>query len=154
MVDRISTAVKEAAPNAVFVSGHEHNLQHLKDSNFNYIISGGGCKDSRASSGKKSLLFLLIWFSVMEVSKNKNVTITFYTVLDTVKKAYTATLFNFSTMPVSAIDSASAVIVDDPFLKYKDTVTIAASNNFPPVSGMKNSLWDKITGLNGQPRSI
>ncbi|MBL0131059.1 MAG: metallophosphoesterase [Chitinophagaceae bacterium] len=138
MVDRISTAVKEAAPNAVFVSGHEHNLQHLKDSNFNYIISGGGCHDSRASVGKKSLFISPSFgFSVMEVSKNKNVTITFYTVLDTVKKAYTATLFNFSTMPVSAIDSASAVIVDDPFLKYKDTVTIAASNNFPPVSGMK-----------------
>ena len=74
----------------------------------------------------------------MEVSKNKNVTIDFYTVSDSgvATKTYTNTLFNFNKLPDEALDT-NAQIVDDPFLKYKDTFTIAASKNFPLIKGMK-----------------
>jgi len=138
MIDRISAAIKEVAPNVIFVSGHEHNLEHLRDSSYNYIISGGGCKESRASSGKKSeFISTLFGFSVLEVSKNKNVTVDFYTVADSVKKAYSASLLNFSKIPEAALDTAKATAVEDPFLKYKDTITVAASKSFPPISGMK-----------------
>jgi Omp85 superfamily domain/Calcineurin-like phosphoesterase len=138
MISQVSTAVK-AAPNLVFVSGHDHNLQHIKDSNYNYIVSGGGCKQNRTSNAKNSLYNnSSTGFSVMEVSKNKNVTIAFYTVSDSavVTKAYTANLLNFSSLPEAALDT-NAHIVDDPFLKYKDTFTIAASKDFPVIKGMK-----------------
>jgi len=74
----------------------------------------------------------------MEVWKNKNVTIDFYTVTDSggVKKDYTATLLNFSKIPQVALDT-NALKVDDPFLKYKDTFTIAASKDFPLIHGLK-----------------
>jgi|CXWL01.1.fsa_nt_gi predicted MPP superfamily phosphohydrolase len=138
MVSEISVAVK-SAPSVVFVSGHDHNLQHIKDSSYNYIVSGGGCKQNRSSKNKNSLYnSSSTGFSVMEISKNKNVTIAFYTVSDSAvaTKDYTATLLNFSKLPVEALDT-NALIVDDPFLKYKDSFTIAASKDFPPINGLR-----------------
>ena len=61
MVDRISTAVKAVAPNVIFVSGHEHNLQHIKDSSYNYIISGSGCKSSGCQKAKKVFSPQSLW---------------------------------------------------------------------------------------------
>ena len=137
MVDQISAAVKGSAANVVFVSGHDHNLQHIKDSSYNYIVSGGGCKQNRTSKNKNSLYnSSSTGFSVLEVSKNKNVTITFYTVEDTVSKTYTATLLNFSKIPEAALDT-TVRIVEDPYVKYKDTITIPASKKFPEVKGLK-----------------
>jgi hypothetical protein len=138
MVQEISAAAKASAPNLVFVSGHDHNLQHIYEKNYNYIVSGGGCKQNRTSKNSNSLYNnSSMGFSVMEVSKNKNVTISFYTVEDTaVTKTYTATLLNFSKLPEAALDT-SAHVVTDPFIKYKDTITIAASKNFSTVKGMK-----------------
>jgi hypothetical protein len=76
-------------------------------------------------------------FSVMEVSKNKNVTLSFYTVEDTaVTKSYTATLLNFSKLPDAVLDT-SARVIEDPYAKYKDTITISASKDFPVVKGLK-----------------
>ena len=136
MIDQVSAAVKTSL-NVIFVSGHDHNLQHIKEDGYNYIVSGGGCKQNRTSHAKNSLYNnSATGFSVMEVSKNKNVTLDFYTVSDSgvATKAYTANLLNFSKPP--APDS-SAHIVDDPFLKYKDTVTITASDKFPLIKGLK-----------------
>lgn len=138
MISQVSAAVK-AAPFLVFVSGHDHNMQLIKDSSYNYIVSGGGCKQNRTSKAKNSLYNnSTTGFSVMEVSTNKNVTITFYTVSDSVvvKKDFTSTLLNFTALPEKALDT-NAHIVEDPFLKYKDTVTIAASKDFPLIKGMK-----------------
>ncbi len=139
MIKQITDVVKTTAPNVIFVAGHEHNLQHLKDSSYNYIISGGGCKDSRVSKNKKSLYINESFgFAVVEVSKNKNVTLDFYTVqLDSVKKDYTAFLLNFSKIPEIVIDSANIRPIEDPFLKYKDTITISATDRFPVVGGLK-----------------
>lgn len=139
MVSQISAAVK-AVPNLVFVAGHDHNLQHIKDSAHHYIVSGGGCKISRTSKAKNSLFnSSSTGFSVLEVSRNKNVNISFFALSDTADLAqeYTAHMFNFATIPVEKLDTNSAPIVEDPFLKYKDTITIAASKDFPLIHGMK-----------------
>lgn len=137
MVSEITDVVKASAPNVVFVSGHDHNLQHIIDSSYNYIVSGGGCKQNRTSKNKNSLYNSSSQgFSVMEVSTNKNVTVDFYTVTDSIRKEYTATMLNFSSIPEVALDSA-AVKIEDPFLKYKDTTTVPASNDFPLIDGLK-----------------
>lgn len=137
MIAQISAAVKDV-PNIVFVSGHDHNLQHIVDSNHHYIISGsGGNKQNRTVKHPNNLFNTPIaGFGVMEISKNKNVTLDFYTVSDSVRKAYTANLLNFSKIPETALDT-NALKVDDPFLKYKDTFTTAASKNFPLVKGLR-----------------
>ncbi|RYE16492.1 MAG: metallophosphoesterase, partial [Sphingobacteriales bacterium] len=46
MVAGVTDALKDF-PNVVYVSGHEHTLQLLKDSSNYYIISGSGCKHTR-----------------------------------------------------------------------------------------------------------
>jgi hypothetical protein len=138
MVTKVSEAVK-ATPNLIFVAGHDHNLQHIVDSNRNYLVSGGGCKINRSSTSKHSKFnSTSTGFAVLEVSINKNVNVDFYVVADTgVTKAYSAFLLNFSKVPETATDTLSAVKTDDPFLKYKDTVTVPARSDLVPISGLK-----------------
>jgi hypothetical protein len=133
MISEISTAIKASAPNVLFVSGHEHNLQHIKDSSYNYIISGGGCKTGRTSPSKRALFSSQAFgFALLEVYKNKNVHLTFYTVNDTAKLAYSADLLNFSKIPEVVLDTAVRD-VDIPYVRYQDTITISASTKYPPT---------------------
>lgn len=138
MIDKISTSIKAVAPNIIFVSGHEHNLQHIKDSSYNYIISGGGCKDQRVSKSKKSLFTSpSMGFSVLEVSKNKIVTVNFYTVTDSIRNPYNATLVDFSKLPAQFLADSTDKTAPDPFAKYKDTVNRAANPLLNSVKGFK-----------------
>ncbi|MEP6699663.1 MAG: metallophosphoesterase [Bacteroidota bacterium] len=137
MIGEISTAIKAVAPNILFVSGHEHNLELIKDSSYDYIISGGGSKDQRVSKSKKSAFISASQgFSVLEISKNKNVDISFYTVTDSVRKPYSDHLTNFSKIPSRFLDSTSFK-GDDPFAKYKDTVNQPASKDFKVLKGLR-----------------
>jgi predicted MPP superfamily phosphohydrolase len=146
MINEISGAVK-AHPNVVFVAGHDHGLQWIKDSSHNYIVSGGGSKINRVSRSRKSpYAEEVTGFAVMEVSINKNVNITFYTVTDSVRTAFTGNLLNFSTIPEEKLDSSKRV-VDVPNVKFKDTISISASEKYPVVKGLKKF----IMGQNYRP---
>jgi hypothetical protein len=135
MIQEITAAVKAASPNVVFVSGHDHNLQYIKKNGYNYIVSGGGCKQNRTSKSKSSLYNSTSnGFSVMEVSKNKNVSVTFYTVTDsTIKKDFTSSMLNFSKIA----ETPTAVVTEEPVSKYQDTTTKAARKDFKPIGGLK-----------------
>lgn len=136
MIEKVSEAVKSSCPNVIFVSGHDHNLQHIKDSSYHYIVSGGGCKQQRTSKSKTTLFNETSQgFGVLEVSKNFNVSLTFYTVTDSIRKRYHANLLNFKA-PVE--DSTEVPKVEaDPYAKYKDTTTVPASESYAPVKGLK-----------------
>ena len=142
MINRISLVAK-SHPNLVFVAGHEHNLQLIQDSSFSYIVSGGGCKSSRVSKTKKSPFVAdSPGFVVLEVSTNKNLTSTFYTVTpgatssaDSIKKEFDITLLNFSVIPEPKQDSTVRVV--KPGIIFKDTVNISASDKYPLVKGLK-----------------
>ncbi|MEO6639436.1 MAG: metallophosphoesterase, partial [Ginsengibacter sp.] len=64
-----STAKKY--PNVIFVGGHEHTLQLIKDSSYYYLVSGAGSKHTRLNRGKK-LLFGAnqFGFATLEISEN------------------------------------------------------------------------------------
>src|SRR5215469_3880019 len=49
--DMIESVEKVARkyPHVLFVAGHEHSLQLIKDSSYNFIVSGGGSKHNRVS---------------------------------------------------------------------------------------------------------
>ena len=67
--------------NVIFAGGHEHTLQLIKDSSYYYIVSGAGSKSTRVNKGKKVLYKAQSFgFASLEISKNKNVHIDFYTV--------------------------------------------------------------------------
>jgi len=89
--------VTKSHPNVIFVAGHEHNLQLLKDTGNYYIVSGAGSKTSRVNKTKRSLFVSdKTGFATLEISKNKNVRASFFTVTDSLRKPYSENLFNFS----------------------------------------------------------
>ncbi len=135
MVEQITDVVKASSTNTVFVSGHDHNLQYIKKNGYDYIVSGGGCKQNRTSKSKSSLFnSTSTGFSVMEVSKNKNVSVTFYTITDSgMTKAYTSHMLNFSKIA----DTTKAAVVEEYVSKYQNTVTMAARKDYKPIHGFK-----------------
>lgn len=132
------TNVVNKHQNVIFVSGHEHTLQVIQDSNYNYIVSGSGSKTSRVSNGPNSLFHAREnGFVTLEISKNKNVRINVYEVKDTVtEKVFTKNLLNFSTIdPPEAPDTLRKV----EFI-YKDSVLISASDQYKSPSGFRKTF--------------
>jgi hypothetical protein len=124
MVKRVETVVKQHHY-TVFLHGHEHNLQYFADSNFNVIISGSGCKRSRVQKGRSSeYVTSTLGFALIEVSKNKNVDLSFYTVAaDSFGRAFYKHILNFSSPPPIKDTIARTV----PLYEYRDSVLAPAS---------------------------
>ena len=136
MINQIMGAVRNQSTNVVFVAGHDHGLQLIKDSSYYYVVSGGGCKTNRVTKGKNSLYAQQITgFCVMEVSTHKNVTITYYSVTDSVRKTFSRSMLNFSSLPEAVPDSTKRVA--EPVFTYKDNVIITASDKHKPISGLR-----------------
>jgi hypothetical protein len=146
MITDITNAVK-THPNVIFAAGHDHGLQLIKDSSYNYIISGGGCKINRVSQSKRApYAASSLGFAVLEVSTNKNVSVMFYEVGDSIKPAYSSFLLNFSKINEPTADTSKRE-VDIANIKYRDTITISASVHYPVVHGFRKF----IVGQNYRP---
>ena len=135
MIHDVEKVVK-GHPNVIFVAGHEHSLQLIKDSSYNYIVSGSGTKHTRVSHNKKApFISDLNGYAVLDISKNKNVDVTFYTVSDSIRKAYNSHLLNFSKLPVSQAKDTTPPIVYVPY--SADSITVAANTKYAEASGAK-----------------
>ncbi len=126
--------------NVIYIAGHEHNLQLIKDSSYYYIISGSGTNKTRVSKNKKELFGAAEnGFATLEISKNKNVNIAFYTVNgDSVKNAYSSALLNFSKIPIDSSDTVRKVVNVIPF---KDSAEAAVDEEYNKASGVKRFLF-------------
>ncbi|MEJ7822118.1 MAG: metallophosphoesterase [Chitinophagaceae bacterium] len=133
MISEIEKTVKRHQ-NVIYAAGHEHSLQLIKDSGYFYIVSGAGSKATRVGKNK-NLLFGVQQhgFATLDISKNKNVNVAFFTVdSNETKKAYTADILNFTALPSKPEDTLREVEV-----AFKDSVIISASDKFKNPTGFK-----------------
>ncbi|MDQ6889907.1 MAG: metallophosphoesterase, partial [Bacteroidota bacterium] len=123
--------------NVIFVGGHEHTLQLIKDSSYYYIVSGAGSKSTRVSNSRKTLYTEQSFgFADLVISKNKNVHIDFYTVnQDSVSHSFSKNLFNFSTLKKDTGD-ISGIPKAVPVVSFKDSVTVAVNPDYQKISSL------------------
>ncbi len=129
------TKVARTYPNLIFVSGHEHNLQYIKDSVFHYIVSGSGTKSTRVSNGKDAPFTSQDnGYAVLEISKNKSVDLSFYTVTDSIRKAFSDHVLNFSKLPPPKFEDT---IPEVKVSKFADSITFSANKKYAKASKTK-----------------
>ena len=123
--------------NVIRVAGHEHTLQLIKDTGAYYVVSGSGSKSNRVSKSRKSLFASdKNGFATLDISKNKNVNISFYTVDTTgVKEAYATHLLNFTALPPKTSDTLREVEV-----AFQDSVIVSASDKYKHPTGFKKTF--------------
>jgi Calcineurin-like phosphoesterase len=121
-------------PNVLFAAGHEHTLQLIKDSSFYYIVSGAGSKSTRVNNNKKTLFHKQSFgFATLEISKNKNVHIDFYSVFkDSLQHSYSNNLLNFSALYNDSV--ASAIPQTKPLIGFADSVTRPIDTAYQDIS--------------------
>lgn len=152
MIRDVEKVVKGHA-NVIFVAGHEHNLQLIKDSSYNYIVSGSGTKRTRVSPNKNAPFTSdLNGYAVLDISKNKNVDISFYTVSDSTRKAYNSHLLNFSQPPKPALTDSVPIV----YVPYSaDSITVAANTRYAKASRVKRFFnGDNYREVWAQPVSL
>lgn len=136
MINDVQEVAKQHS-NLIFVAGHEHNLQLIKDSSYYYVVSGSGTKSTRVSKNKNApFTSQQNGFAVLTISKNKNVNITFHTVeKDSVATPYQALLMNFS-RPENPADSLNDKSTPIPTV-FKDSVIVAVNDKYMNASKAK-----------------
>ncbi|MEP6583793.1 MAG: metallophosphoesterase, partial [Ginsengibacter sp.] len=122
--------------NVIFVGGHEHTLQLIKDSSYYYVVSGAGSKHTRVNSNKHLLYGSnSLGFATLSVSKNKNVQADFYTVYkDSVGHPFSKDIFNFSSIIKDPADSTTKIPDAVPTMSFEDSVTVAVDTQYVNVS--------------------
>ena len=135
MVEQVEEVMK-AHPNTIFVHGHDHSLQFIKDS-FNYIVSGSGSKRQRVVKTRKTPYAKAeIGFATLDISKKKNVTVNFYIINDdSAKKDFTGQVLDFSKLPEIKQDTFLSTNV-----KYKDTINMPASTKYDQTSRIQRFM--------------
>jgi hypothetical protein len=148
MIRDIEQVMKQHS-NVIFVAGHEHNLQLIKDSSYYYIISGAGTNKTRVSNNRHELFDAAEnGFATIEVSNNKNVRVDFYTVNgDSSKKAYDSSLLNFSHLPAEKADSVQKAVVGVPL---KTALLLRSIRFMPMLLPCTGSCSATITGKSGR----
>ena len=126
--------------NVIYLAGHEHNLQLIKDSSSYYVISGAGTNKTRVGSNK-NLLFKKqqYGFMVLTVSTHKNVNFSYYTVYgDSVVHAYDSTLVNFAKLPKDNIDTLKSKLVKSQIqTNFKEEVIVKVHPEYDSVSSLQ-----------------
>ncbi len=142
MINKIEKIVKKYN-NVLFVGGHEHTLQLIKDSSYYYIVSGAGSKKTRVDHNKKVLYRSASFgFAALEISTNKNVHVDFYTVnKDSIGNSYSRDLFNFSSLKNKK--DTTKIPESVPVMHFEDSVTVAVNPRYNRISGIHTIIAGK-----------
>lgn len=141
MINNVEKIVKPYT-NVIFVAGHEHDLQLIKDSSY-YLVSGAGAKKTRVSQNKRVMYKAqTLGFATLLISKNKTVHVDYYTVnSDTVKHAFSKNLFNFAYL--STVKDSTQIPETQPIVHFEDSVTVPINVHYSEVSGFHKIIAGK-----------
>ena len=131
-------AVVNGHPNVIYAAGHDHSLQLIQDSTYNFIVSGAGSKNSRVNKSRTHTLYAspLSGFWTLEISKDKNVQASVYVVDgDSVRMDYSTQLLNFSKLHLPAPDTTRL-----PDYEFKDSAVISASDKYKDNIGFRKTF--------------
>ncbi len=136
------TRILKNHPNVIYAAGHEHNLQLIRDSSYNYIVSGSGNSTTRVSKSKHQVYGAAEnGFATLEVLQNKLVNVAFYVTRgDSVTKTFEETILDFSKLPKtdSSTGTATVTAVQVPF---EDSVIVSASEKYGKAEGLKRFIF-------------
>lgn len=115
-------------PNVIHISGHEHTLQLIKDSGYNYIVSGSGSKSNRVSKSKLSEFASSDnGFVTLKISKSKKVQADFYGVDgDSTEHLFGKEIVDFSKVLEPEVKDTLREVE----YVFKDSVVISASDKY------------------------
>jgi hypothetical protein len=132
MITAIDNVVR-GHQNVIYAAGHDHSIQIIQDSGYNYITSGSAAKNSRVSKGKNSLYASpKAGYVTLEISKKKKVQANVYIVEgDSTVKEYSNHILDFSTVPAAAVEKKEVAY------KFRDSVVVAASEKYKPKTGFQ-----------------
>jgi len=125
-------------PNVIYAAGHDHSLQLIQDSTYNFIVSGAGSKNSRVNKSRTHTLYAspLSGFWTLEISKDKNVQASVYIVDgDSVRKDFSTQILNFSKLHLPAPDTTRL-----PDYVFRDSVVISASDKYKDNIGFRKTF--------------
>lgn len=125
MIRGVEAAFKPHGP-AIFVSGHEHTLQLIKDKQNFYVVSGSGAKETRVKKGSKSLFASNEnGYSTLEISTTGHVSVQYYTVEHAATPVFAQQLFSIEDVKSSAIANAGPTASQLP-----PTITMVADSQY------------------------
>lgn len=138
MIRGVEAALKPHG-SAVFVSGHEHSLQLIKDQQNFYVVSGSGAKETRVKKGSKSLFASNEnGYTALEISKSGAVSVKYYTVEKADAPVYAAQLFNIQDLRSQEIANTTP-----PASQLPPAVVMAADTQYIGKSNFHNWLLGK-----------
>ncbi|ADB38829.1 BamA/TamA family outer membrane protein [Spirosoma linguale] len=125
------------APNVVFVSGHDHAIQHIVDGSRNYIVSGSGINRERVKNGDLARFVSGEWgYVLLDELTNGTLKATFYTVDEaaTATEAHAARLFAVPPMGDSTTATSQTPT-------WPDSVQVAIAPAYDSVGSIHRLLF-------------
>ncbi|TWI92413.1 BamA/TamA family outer membrane protein [Chitinophaga japonensis] len=117
MIKRVEETFEEHGP-TVFVAGHDHALQLLKDGEYYYIVSGSGAKHDRVKKGKHSLFATYgNGFSALELLRDGTLRVQYYLADQLDQPVYASRLFNLKAIRQAAVAGSTPASTLPPFVK-------------------------------------
>ncbi|KAA2245778.1 BamA/TamA family outer membrane protein [Chitinophaga agrisoli] len=133
MIKGVEEAFKGHGP-TVFVAGHDHALQLLKEQQNYYVVSGSGAKHDRVKKGSNSLFATYgNGFSALELMQDGTLRVQYYLADKLPEPVYASNLFNIQEIKAAAASGTPAA-------ELPAFVTMPTDPRYETASGLQR-FW-------------
>jgi Omp85 superfamily domain/Calcineurin-like phosphoesterase len=132
MIAQVTGALQQH-PAVYFVHGHDHNLQHIRYNNTNYIVSGSGAKTNRVKKGKYSAFAAAQkGYAILDIMDDRSVKLSFYNLQNQSLYSYQQT---------NAVPAPLATSLPVGSATAGDSITASAGSRYNKATGLKRKLF-------------